>query len=96
MSARPNTVLVRGAWADGSSWSAVIERLQAGSSPPRMNATTVEVSTNHLAMVSPLMTWCSSSRPLPHPSEPRPEGLGGRTRNLQEWHVRSVTRALAD
>src|SRR5690349_12779156 len=27
--ARPNIVLVHGAWADGSSWSAVIERLQA-------------------------------------------------------------------
>ena len=26
--ARPNIVLVHGAWADGSSWSAVIERLQ--------------------------------------------------------------------
>jgi alpha/beta hydrolase family protein len=30
MSAQPNVVLVDGAWADGSSWSAVIERLQAG------------------------------------------------------------------
>src|SRR5215467_11169048 len=29
MNARPNVVLVHGAWADGSSWSAVIERLQA-------------------------------------------------------------------
>jgi len=29
MSALPNVVLVHGAWADGSSWSAVIERLQA-------------------------------------------------------------------
>jgi pimeloyl-ACP methyl ester carboxylesterase len=29
MSARPNIVLVHGAWADGSSWEAVIERLQA-------------------------------------------------------------------
>lgn len=29
MSAIPNIVLVHGAWADGSSWSAVIERLQA-------------------------------------------------------------------
>ena len=29
MNARPNIVLVHGAWADGSSWSAVIERLQA-------------------------------------------------------------------
>ena len=30
MSESPNVVLVHGAWADGSSWSAVIERLQAG------------------------------------------------------------------
>ena len=33
----PNVVLVHGAWADGSSWAAVIERLQAAattSSPP--------------------------------------------------------------
>jgi pimeloyl-ACP methyl ester carboxylesterase len=29
MNDRPNIVLVHGAWADGSSWSAVIERLQA-------------------------------------------------------------------
>ncbi len=29
MSVRPNIILVHGAWADGSSWSAVIERLQA-------------------------------------------------------------------
>ena len=29
MKARPNIVLVHGAWADGSSWSGVIERLQA-------------------------------------------------------------------
>src|SRR5438094_3851113 len=29
MSKKPNVVLVHGAWADGSSWSAVIERLQA-------------------------------------------------------------------
>src|SRR5271169_6817716 len=28
MNTRPNIVLVHGAWADGSSWSAVIERLQ--------------------------------------------------------------------
>jgi pimeloyl-ACP methyl ester carboxylesterase len=30
MSELPNIVLVHGAWADGSSWSAVVERLQAG------------------------------------------------------------------
>jgi pimeloyl-ACP methyl ester carboxylesterase len=29
MTTRPNVVLVHGAWADGSSWSAVIEHLQA-------------------------------------------------------------------
>src|SRR5256884_9800082 len=29
MDGRPNIVLVHGAWADGSCWSAVIERLQA-------------------------------------------------------------------
>ena len=29
MNSRPNIVLVYGAWADGSSWSGVIERLQA-------------------------------------------------------------------
>jgi pimeloyl-ACP methyl ester carboxylesterase len=29
VSSRPNIVLVHGAWADGSSWSGVIERLQA-------------------------------------------------------------------
>jgi len=30
MNARPNIVLIHGAWAEGSSWSGVIERLQAG------------------------------------------------------------------
>ena len=29
MPTKPNIVLVHGAWADGSSWSAVIERLHA-------------------------------------------------------------------
>src|ERR1700684_1019701 len=29
MAARPNIVLVHGAWADGSCWEAVIQRLQA-------------------------------------------------------------------
>src|ERR687894_2792090 len=29
MNVRPSIVLVHGAWADGSSWSAVIEHLQA-------------------------------------------------------------------
>src|SRR5712691_2681051 len=30
MNARPNIVLIHGAWADGSCWSGVIQRLQAG------------------------------------------------------------------
>jgi hypothetical protein len=29
MTTLPNSVLVHGAWADGSTWSAVVERLQA-------------------------------------------------------------------
>jgi hypothetical protein len=29
MAERPNIVLVHGAWADGSCWDAVIQRLQA-------------------------------------------------------------------
>src|SRR2546429_6803796 len=33
MNARPNIVLVHGAWADGSGWSGVIERLQADGYP---------------------------------------------------------------
>ena len=85
MTALPNIVLVHGAWADGSSWSAVQQPLHWSaleevmgvpawkSLPtwfliadgdqvippdaqrqfaPRMGATTVEVSTNHVAMVS--------------------------------------------
>jgi pimeloyl-ACP methyl ester carboxylesterase len=35
MSDRPNIVLVHGAWADGSCWSGVIERLQAQGLPVR-------------------------------------------------------------
>ena len=30
MNARPNIILIHGAWAEGSCWSGVIERLQAG------------------------------------------------------------------
>jgi hypothetical protein len=29
MAGQPNIVLAHGAWADGSSWSAVVEKLQA-------------------------------------------------------------------
>jgi Alpha/beta hydrolase family len=45
MDALPNIVLVHGAWADGSSWSAVIERLQADGyhvTAPQFPLTTLE------------------------------------------------------
>ena len=36
MSEKPNIVLVHGAWADGSSWAAVVEALQGkGYKSPR-------------------------------------------------------------
>ena len=37
MPTKPNIVLVPGAWADGSSWSAVTERLQANGFPVALN-----------------------------------------------------------
>ncbi len=82
MNARPNIILIHGAWAEGSCWSGVIERLQAGgyhvTAPQfpltaladdvarlrqvldlqdgqfaaRMGATTVEIPSSHVAMVS--------------------------------------------
>ena len=45
MSDQPNIVLVHGAWADGSCWSAVIERLQADGynvTAPQFPETSVE------------------------------------------------------
>ena len=45
MSAQPNIVLVHGAWADGSCWSAVIERLQAD----RFNVTAPQFPETSLA-----------------------------------------------
>jgi hypothetical protein len=54
MNARPNIVLIHGAWAEGSCWSGVIERLQAGERQfaARMGAATVEIASSHVAMVS--------------------------------------------
>jgi pimeloyl-ACP methyl ester carboxylesterase len=45
MASRPNIVLAHGAWADGSSWSAVIERLQADG----YNVTALQFSLTALA-----------------------------------------------
>ena len=47
MTTLPNIVLVHGAWADGSCWSAAERQFAA-----RMGATTVEVPSSHVAMVS--------------------------------------------
>ena len=68
------------AWKSHASWFLVADGDQT--IPPdaerqfaaRMGATTVEVPTNHVAMVSHPMTWCSSSRPLPRLSRPRISG----------------------
>jgi len=65
------------AWKSHPCWFMVADGDQA--IPPdaecqfaaRMGATTVEIPTNHVAMVSHPVTWCSSSRPLPRPSRLR-------------------------
>ena len=51
MTALPNIVLVHGAWADGSGARRIPPDAQRQFAA-RMGATTVEVSTNHVAMVS--------------------------------------------
>jgi len=45
MKSVPNVVLVHGAWADGSCWSGVIQRLQAAG----YNVTAVQLPENSLA-----------------------------------------------
>jgi pimeloyl-ACP methyl ester carboxylesterase len=52
--AKPNIVLVHGAWADGSSWSAVIERLQKAGytvTAPQFPLTTLEANLARLREV---------------------------------------------
>ena len=54
MNARPNIVLVHGAWADGSSWSGVIKRLQAGGyhvTAPQFPLTTLAADVARLRQV---------------------------------------------
>jgi pimeloyl-ACP methyl ester carboxylesterase len=54
MSARPNIVLVHGAWADGSCWSAVIQRLQAAGyhvTAPQFPLTALEANVARLREV---------------------------------------------
>jgi pimeloyl-ACP methyl ester carboxylesterase len=54
MNASPNIVLVHGAWADGSSWNAVIERLQADGynvTAPQMRLTKLEDDVTRLREV---------------------------------------------
>src|SRR5437763_10806142 len=54
MDSRPNLVLVHGAWADGSSWTAVIERLQASGyrvTAPQMPLTSLSDNVARLRQV---------------------------------------------
>jgi pimeloyl-ACP methyl ester carboxylesterase len=54
MSPLPNIVLVHGAWADGSSWSAVVERLQAAGyhvNAPQFPLTSLEANVARLRLV---------------------------------------------
>jgi pimeloyl-ACP methyl ester carboxylesterase len=54
VSAHPNIVLVHGAWADGSCWSAVIERLQADGfnvTAPQLPETSLEADVARLRQV---------------------------------------------
>lgn len=55
----PNIVLVHGAWADGSSWSAVVERLQAAgynAVAPQFPLTTMEANVAKLKQVLNTLT----------------------------------------
>jgi pimeloyl-ACP methyl ester carboxylesterase len=59
MTTLPNIVLVHGAWADGSSWSAVIERLQADGytvTAPQFPLTTLANNVARLRQVLALQT----------------------------------------
>jgi pimeloyl-ACP methyl ester carboxylesterase len=54
MSDKPNIVLVHGAWADGSSWAAVIESLQAagyGVTAPQFPLSSVDADVDRLRQV---------------------------------------------
>jgi predicted dienelactone hydrolase len=54
MSEKPTVVLVHGAWADGSCWSAVIESLQAAGftvTAPQFPETSLAAAANATAVV---------------------------------------------
>jgi pimeloyl-ACP methyl ester carboxylesterase len=61
MTALPNVVLVHGAWADGSSWGAVIERLQAEA----YKVTAPQFPLNAIADDVARYGWCSAGRTAP-------------------------------
>jgi pimeloyl-ACP methyl ester carboxylesterase len=58
MADQPNIVLVHGAWADGSSWSAAIERLHADG----YRVTAPQFSLTHLADDVARLSTCSLAR----------------------------------
>src|SRR5258708_12625076 len=72
MDTRPNIVLVHGAWADGSCWSSVIERLQAGGyhvTAPQFPMTALADDVSRLRQVLDLQDGPPT---LPPPSYPAP------------------------
>src|SRR6266498_1797306 len=74
--ARPNIVLMHGAWADGSCWSGVIERLQADGyhvTAPQFPLTSLADDVARLRQVLDLQAPASGHRgPSPtYPSRPR-------------------------
>ena len=59
MDNRPSIVLVHGAWADGSCWSSVIERLQADGyhvTAPQFQLTALADDVARLRQVAPAIT----------------------------------------
>ena len=87
MAASPNIVLVHGAWADGSCWSNVIERLQADGyrvTAPQLPETSLA---DDVARVRHVLTR-QSARPFsrPTPTEARSSPLSAPThRTSSVW-----------
>jgi pimeloyl-ACP methyl ester carboxylesterase len=76
MNTRPNIVLIHGAWADGSCWNGVIERLQAGGyhvTTPQFPLTALADDVARLRQVLDLQDGLSSSPgTLRRPDHDRP------------------------
>jgi len=69
MNDRPNIVLVHGAWADGSSWSGVIERLQAKGFQVRAPQFPLSSLADDVARLRQVLEFQDGSHSTPCPSE---------------------------